>query len=455
MGAAEALLERGAVVVHPSREEAVAAMAAEAAREAGREGALAVTVATNADAAELNQAARALRVAAGEVDDSAVATGMDGARIGAGDRVVTRRNDNTLAVANRQSWTVSAVNDDGSLMVRGKERHVQLPAEYVTAAVQLGYAATDYGNQGVTAARSATWVGPATSAGGLYVGASRGRWENTLHVVADGPEEARDVLAAAVRRDRADRGLDAARARAEAEAVRPAPAPGPRVVPEGWRSAAELEAALRRVESRLARELARAAPVPVMDEAVWRAETAADRAIAEQGPLTAAWYEGEAARAGRGGEKPSSRPGPSSSGPGRTPGWWRPAPGASGAGPSGCGRQSRGGPGRLSAGGATSPSCPGSAGPDQRWPRRRPGPSTPAWPTSYASTKPRRQGGPRRPMQAEDRIASAQTPGGRQAGPTTKRPGIGAPSWPSGPSRPGPSWSGSASALLRASSLRT
>ena len=42
-------------------------MAAEAAREAGREGALAVTVATNADAAELNQAVRALRVAAGEV----------------------------------------------------------------------------------------------------------------------------------------------------------------------------------------------------------------------------------------------------------------------------------------------------------------------------------------------------------------------------------------------------
>ena len=126
-------------------------------------------------------------------------------------------------MANRQSWTVTAVNDDGSLMLRGKDRHVQLPAEYVASAVQLGYAATDYGNQGVTAARSATWVAAATSAGGLYVGASRGRWENRLHVVAEGPEEARDVLAAALRRDRADRGLDAARARAEAEALRPAP----------------------------------------------------------------------------------------------------------------------------------------------------------------------------------------------------------------------------------------
>ena len=299
VGAAEALFERGAVVAHPSRGEAVATMAAEAAREAGREGALAVTVATNADATELNEAARALRVAAGEVDDSTVATGMDGARIGAGDRVVTRRNDNALAVANRQSWTVSVVGEDGSLVVRGRERHVRLPAEYVASAVQLGYAATDYGNQGVTAARSATWVGPATSAGGLYVGASRARWENTLHVVAEGPEEARDVLAAALRRDRADRGLDAARARAEAEALRLAPKRqrGLVVVPEGWRSPAELQEALRQVRSTLARELARAAPVPVADEATWRAETEADRAVAEQGRSTAAWYEAQAAQA--------------------------------------------------------------------------------------------------------------------------------------------------------------
>jgi hypothetical protein len=46
-------------------------------------------------------------------------------------------------------------------------------------------------------------IGPAgpTSAGGLYVGASRGRWENTVHVVAESLDEARDTLAAAVRRD--------------------------------------------------------------------------------------------------------------------------------------------------------------------------------------------------------------------------------------------------------------
>ena len=114
------------------------------------------------------------------------------------------------------------------MAVKGKERYVQLSAEYVASAVQLGYAATDYGNQGVTADRSATWVGPATSAGGLYVGASRGRWKNTVHVVAEGPEQKPGTSwPAAVRRDRADRGLEAARARAEAEALRPTPSANP------------------------------------------------------------------------------------------------------------------------------------------------------------------------------------------------------------------------------------
>ena len=151
-----------------------------------------------------------------------------------------------------------------------------------------------------------------------------------------GPEEARDVLAAAVRRDRADRGLDAARARAEAEALRPAPRrQRPVVVPKGWRSAAELQQALRQVETTLALELARVAPVPVMDEDVWRAETEADRAVAEKGRATVAWYEAQAAQAVAGRDEAMEAPGPSSSGPGRTPGWWRPAPGASGAGRSG------------------------------------------------------------------------------------------------------------------------
>ncbi|HTW09233.1 MAG TPA: AAA family ATPase, partial [Acidimicrobiales bacterium] len=292
--AADALVARGAVVVHQSRDELVAALAGEAAR-AGREGALAVTVSTNADAREVSLVARMLRVAAGEVDDDVVAVGMDGVRIGRGDRVVTRRNDNAAGVANRETWMVGQVKEDGSLVLAGRHRQVVVPPEYVSAGVQLGYAATDYGNQGVTAARSATWVSTATSSGGLYVGASRGRWQNTLHVVAGDLEEAKEVVSAAIKRDRADRGLEAARERAEAEALRPAPGRG--VVPAGWVSAAELAETLRRIEADLAHELSLSPLVPVADEAAWRAESEADRAEARDGRTRAAWHEAELGRA--------------------------------------------------------------------------------------------------------------------------------------------------------------
>ena len=60
--AAERLLERGAVVVHASEAEAVAAIAAEVAPDFERDGAVAVTVATNEDADRVNQAVRELRV---------------------------------------------------------------------------------------------------------------------------------------------------------------------------------------------------------------------------------------------------------------------------------------------------------------------------------------------------------------------------------------------------------
>ena len=116
------------------------------------------------------------------VDDVRVAAGMDGARIGAGDRIVTRRNDAAADVANRETWTVEAIRTDGAVLARHRDRRVRLDAGYVAEAVQLAYATTDYGNQGVTVDRSVTWVSEATTAGGLYVGATRGRYDNTLHV---------------------------------------------------------------------------------------------------------------------------------------------------------------------------------------------------------------------------------------------------------------------------------
>src|SRR5699024_4880990 len=50
------------------------------------------------------------------------------------------------------------------------------------------------------------------SGGGVYVGATRGREDNTIHIVADDLEDAKAQFITTLTRDRADRGLDQARA---------------------------------------------------------------------------------------------------------------------------------------------------------------------------------------------------------------------------------------------------
>jgi len=101
-----------------------------------------VTVATNADALDLNTAVRAIRVAEGSVDDTRTVAGMEGVRIGAGDRIVTRRNDALVGLSNRQSWTVEAVGADGALSAREGDQRVVLEPAYVATAAQLGCATT-------------------------------------------------------------------------------------------------------------------------------------------------------------------------------------------------------------------------------------------------------------------------------------------------------------------------
>ncbi len=311
---ADQLAARGAVVLHDSDAAAVEAIANQVAAQGARGEALAVTVATNDDARKVNQAVRELRVQSGQVDDTTTAVGMDGTRIGAGDRIITRRNDTTRDVANRETWSVEKVTDDGSLLAHNGDRHVRLEAGYVADAVQLGYATTDYGNQGVTADASVTWLTDATSAGGLYVGATRGRYENTLHVVAADHDDARRRLVAAMGRDRGDRGLDVARQVAEAAALQAdaqllgaellgaGPAAEALAVLRGidlstWRSEAELTAAEERLEARSAARIAAVGPDdPVLAEDVLAHQNQADHDEAALLVMKSAQARSEAAR---------------------------------------------------------------------------------------------------------------------------------------------------------------
>lgn len=179
-----------------------------------------ITVASNKEAARLNERIRAERIARGLVDDSTTTTGSDGLSIGAGDLIQTRRNDTSLGVANRQQWIVQHVEADGSVWVRDahderkRERTRHLPAEYLSEHAHLSYAATAYGMQGVTTPSSHTILTDSINGAAVYVGMTRGRGENALHVIAETRAEARAQFIDAMERDRADRGLADATERA-------------------------------------------------------------------------------------------------------------------------------------------------------------------------------------------------------------------------------------------------
>src|SRR5262249_31145715 len=144
-----------------------------------------------------------VRVATGESSDDVV-TGA-GERIGPGDRIATRRNDTDTDVANRETWTVTATRN-GALVVDGDAGRRILPSGYVSEHVELDYATTAYGAQGLTVPAAHVAVGEHTGASSAYVGMTRGRHRNTAHVVAESLEDARRHWIDVFARDRADLG---------------------------------------------------------------------------------------------------------------------------------------------------------------------------------------------------------------------------------------------------------
>ncbi|KRE28257.1 MobF family relaxase [Agromyces sp. Soil535] len=147
---------------------------------------------TNAEVAALNHRARADQIAAGVVEAAGELLLHDGNNASAGDTIVTRENDRRLRanqgkdfVANADMWTVLETTDDGRMKVKSL-RHggvLTLPAEYVRAHVELGYAATINRSQGMTVDAAHILVDPdQTSREQLYVALTRGREVNRPYV---------------------------------------------------------------------------------------------------------------------------------------------------------------------------------------------------------------------------------------------------------------------------------
>jgi exodeoxyribonuclease V alpha subunit len=236
----DALAARGQIRLQPDQaalSEALAALAAEHRRRGEQ---TAIVVDTGEQAAELGAAIRERLVADRRVDDLRVAVTGAGQRIGAGDRIATRRNDRALGVANRDIWTVTAVDRHGALAVVPDDvtptrtvppgvtpgvtpagaGELVLPAGYVTTHVELAYASTAHGVQGDTVTSAHVVIGEHTGAASAYVGMTRGRTANIAHLVAADPAEARQKWMAVFGRDRADLGPGHAAQLAAAEAAR-------------------------------------------------------------------------------------------------------------------------------------------------------------------------------------------------------------------------------------------
>jgi conjugative relaxase-like TrwC/TraI family protein len=140
---------------------------------------------------ELNLRAQAARGPAG-----ASAPLSDGCTARADDMVISRRNDRRLGVTgtdwvkNGDRWQVEAVRADGGLAVRhlASRLHATLPADYVAAHVELGYASTVHTAQGITTDVVHGIVTGAEDRQLLYTMLTRGRVENHAHLVLGSDE---------------------------------------------------------------------------------------------------------------------------------------------------------------------------------------------------------------------------------------------------------------------------
>ncbi|MFR9769323.1 MobF family relaxase [Nocardia sp. SC052] len=151
----------------------------------------------------LNARARADRLARAGGTVEAECALADGLAASVGDTIRTRRNNRRLRVGahdwvrNGDTWTVTAVHDDGSLSatrVHSKKKEpgerVRFPADYVGAHVRLGYAATIDSAQGITADACHVALTGGESRQQLYVAMTRGVHANHAYIptALDGSE---------------------------------------------------------------------------------------------------------------------------------------------------------------------------------------------------------------------------------------------------------------------------
>ena len=149
----------------------------------------------------LNERAQQRRIIAGQLDSERFVETASGVRLHVGDVIATRRNDRSIEtnrhemVRNRNTFTITYLNDDGGIAAVGDTGLVVLPAAYVADHVELAYAVTAMGAQGRTVDHAITVIDGVTDVRNIYVPMTRGRESNHAYLTIEGEDTAADVFA--------------------------------------------------------------------------------------------------------------------------------------------------------------------------------------------------------------------------------------------------------------------
>ncbi|MFJ3575923.1 MobF family relaxase [Streptomyces rubiginosohelvolus] len=171
-----------------------------------------MTAADTASVTALNVRAQAWHIAAGTLDTRTWAALRAGQRAHVGDTIVTRLNRRRMTVRggrdfvkNGDTWTVQQILPDGDMVVRHTHHRgrIRLPAPYVSAQCELGYASTIHRAQGMTVDTSHALASARSNREGVYVQLTRGARTNRLYVAIEDGDHLDDVLASIAARRRA------------------------------------------------------------------------------------------------------------------------------------------------------------------------------------------------------------------------------------------------------------
>ncbi|MGH7718975.1 MAG: AAA family ATPase, partial [Gemmatimonadaceae bacterium] len=166
---------------------------------------------TRARTARLNGLAQGLRLAEEELGEVSIEVGEG--RVHEGDFVVTRVNrGGRWPVHNRERWFVDAIDGEARTMtlrhLAERDRVVTLDADYLdrrpadaVGSVELGYAITKYGAQGMTVDRAFVVLGDGLSKEEAYTALTRAREGTELYAVSREPVERAEIAPARDERD--------------------------------------------------------------------------------------------------------------------------------------------------------------------------------------------------------------------------------------------------------------